>query len=74
MTSVPDTKPPQGFKMWMSPYGFAPGTETPYDYELVEIWRSGNRDVVYPAKLHPAFNVANLYWRPAKRFGEEMSA
>jgi hypothetical protein len=72
MTSVPSTKPPPGFRMWLNPYGYAPGTPRPYDYEIVEVWNSYNlgRYMLEPAKMHPAQNVACLYWRPIKGFGE----
>lgn len=75
MTSVPSTKPPPGFAEWISPHGYRASDPRPYQYEVVEVWNGYNlqRYMLEPAKLHPAQNVASLYWRPIKAFGEEMN-
>lgn len=75
MTSVPTTKPPLGFRDWIDPYGMQ--KERPYDYEIVEVWMepwrrpdAAERQMLKPSDLHPAFNIAGLWWRPIKHFGE----
>ncbi len=63
--------PPPGFCRWIeSMYG--PGPK-PRDFEYVETWSAFTEqtDVINPSDMHPAQNVACLYWRPAKSFGEE---
>ena len=72
MASVPQTKPPPGFMAWVNPYGLRSGRFRPSDYEVVEVWSAydGERYTVEPAKMHPAQNVACLYWRPVKGFDE----
>lgn len=64
--------PPEGFMRWMDPYMAMSGI-IPQRYEFVETWNAfnGERHVIEPAKMHPAQNVACLYWRPVKAFGEE---
>jgi len=76
MPSVPTTRPPEGFRMWLDPYGRYEGPR-PRHFEVVEIWMEPwrradgkERRLLEPANLHPAFNVAGLWWRPIKSFGE----
>ena len=61
--------------MWVRPYGYRAGDPRPAHFEVVEVWNASNqqRYTLEPAKMHPAQNVANLYWRPIKAFGEEMN-
>lgn len=75
MTSVPTTMPPPGFAMWAPRYGYSADEPRPHQFEVVEVWDGYNlqRYMLEPAKMHPARNVANLYWRPIKAFGEEMN-
>lgn len=69
---VPSTKPPAGFRMWWNPYGTSRDEPMPHHFELVEVWDavSFGQYVVAPARLHPAQNVANWYWRPVREYGE----
>lgn len=76
MTSVPTTRPPEGFRMWMDPYQM-PGPR-PYHFKIVEIWMEPwrryddtERALIEPNNLHPAYNVGGLWWKPVKSFGEE---
>jgi len=58
-TSVPQTHPPgTGWRDWMH--------QPPYGIPMVEAWRrSWQRvEVLQPDNLHPAMNVAGLWWRP----------
>ena len=73
MASVPSTKPPPGFMMWVSPYGTH--RSQPHHFEVVEVWNAYNleRYLLEPKNMHPGQNVANLYWRPVKAFGEPMN-
>lgn len=75
MTSVPTTRPPVGFRPWLDPYGF--GGPRPSHFDVVEVWMepwrrpdSQERKLLQPAHLHGAFNIAGLWWRPVKSFGE----
>lgn len=70
-TAVPSTRPPVGFLPWFDPYRVT--RESPYSYEVVEIWNSytlrrGMMDMREPR--HPSMNVANLWWKPVRRSGE----
>lgn len=42
---------------------------SPYQHTLIEAWRPGWQDVevLRVSDLHPAFNVAGLFWRPVQR-------
>lgn len=71
MTSVPTTKPPVGFRMWVDPYQI-PGPR-PNHFKVIEVWRRWSTETYLcePSQMHPAQNVAGLYWRPIKSFGED---
>lgn len=62
-TSVPQTKPPPGFRSWLDPYRL--GKESPYDFDRVETWSAlGGRSVEAPRFMERQRNVAGLYWKP----------
>lgn len=68
LTSVPQTHPPgDGWRDWL--YSSLVPSQSPYAHHMVEVWRrSWQRvDVLRPADMHPAMNVAGLYWRPMQR-------
>lgn len=71
MTSVPTTRPPDGFRQWSDPYGI--GGPRPHHFEFVEIWYPfiTRRPIIDPRTVHPVTNVAPWYWRPIKAFGED---
>lgn len=65
MTSVPQTKPPPGFKpWWLSP-------PSQHGVEWVVLWRRGSmsgegrRALRASHGFHPAFNVHGLWWKEA---------
>jgi hypothetical protein len=69
---VTDVPPGDGWSIWIDPYGMRPFDQSPtYVMMLggcVEIWRHGWGNETHFAteqSLHPATNVAGLYWRPA---------
>lgn len=74
MPSVPTTKPPEGFMMWVNPYRRY-GDPSPSMYDVVEVWREGALEpwTLRPADMHPMQNVYGLYWRPVKAFGETVN-
>lgn len=39
----------------------------PYDYSEIELWREGwdSPQLIDPARMHPAMNVFDLWWRPS---------
>ena len=65
-TSVPTTRPPYGGG-WHSWHDGVLYGAFAHRYVEVELWRRGWRqtELVDPMRLHPQFNVANLWWRPA---------
>jgi hypothetical protein len=72
MTSV---KPPDGFVPYYCPYGTQLSHQPPQLYAGIEIWRHGWLEpvVVEPRTLHPAMNVAGLYWRPIRKGDETVN-
>jgi hypothetical protein len=61
MTSVPTTVPPgTGWRSW--------GDSNPYRFQMVEAWSGGwmEPEVLRPREMHPATNVAGLFWRPVQ--------
>lgn len=63
VTSVPQTHPPyRGTKRWRNWCYEAPY----FDHTLVEAWRQGwtEAEVIDIRRMHPAMNVAGLYWCP----------
>lgn len=68
--SVPSTRPPVGFKPWLDPYRLIMGDQ--YKYEVVEVWDAYTlqRRMLDMRHLHPAMNIANLWWKPVRAFGE----
>ena len=67
MTSVPTTKPPEGFKRWII-------TPPPHD-ATVAYWREGMAEpkLLDVANVHPAMNVYNAYWAPASALSEPVT-
>ena len=64
-----DMEPPENMRPWRSPFANPLQPEpSPYDYDEIEAWRSswGKIERLRPKELHPAFNVAGLYWRPLR--------
>jgi hypothetical protein len=64
-TSVPQTHAPgTGWRDWCSSI-YDPDWGV-YRHRMVEAWRVGWQDVevLRLDNLHPAFNVAGLWWRP----------
>lgn len=67
------TEPPgDGWSLWLDPYGVRPFAQSPTYAMLnggsVEIWRvDWGNDTHFATEhtLHPATNVAGLWWRPA---------
>lgn len=63
MSSVPQTHPPyRGTKRWRHWLDESPVLS----HTLVETWRRGwdNAEVIDIRTMHPAMNVAGLYWCP----------
>lgn len=67
-----DEPPGDDWRLWLDPSGMRPFDQSPTYAMLgggcVEIWRSGWGNETHFAtsqSLHPATNVAGLYWRPA---------
>jgi hypothetical protein len=61
-TSVPQTgSPGGGWRYWCDM-----AWPSPYQHALVEAWRHEwqSVEVLRLADMHPAMNVAGLYWRP----------
>lgn len=69
MTSVPQTKPPDGFRRWWVPGQRDVG---PYGYAAVEVWQYGATEtwVASPGWMKKYVNVYGLYWRPVRK-GDE---
>lgn len=69
MTSVPQTRPPVGMLPWwhMPP---------PLGLDKLEVWREGDMQtrVISRSKMHPAANVANLWWREPRAQAETSHA
>ena len=72
MTTVPQTKPPEGFIPYHQP---AHGSWPPWFYSSIEIWREGWPEpvVVKPSDMHTATNAVGLYWRPVRRGDETVN-
>lgn len=67
ITSVPQTHPPgNGWRDWM--YSCCDRDGGPYRHHLIEAWRREWQqvEVLRMSDLHPATNVAGLYWRPVQ--------
>ena len=47
----------------------------PYAYSVVEAWRYEwqKSEIIEPMKMHPAMNVAGLYWKPVAEGGEAVN-
>lgn len=64
-----EERPPgENWLPWVTFLPWKPGDPQPYDHELVEAWRKGDGNQTSFLKvkdLHPAFNVGDLWWRPA---------
>jgi hypothetical protein len=56
--------------------GWKPWIECPpYAHAVVEAWRYEwqKSEIIEPMRMHPAMNVAGLYWKPVADGGEAVN-
>ena len=63
----------EGWMPWFTSYEFM-RDKSPYAWHQVEIIRMewDSSQVVTVCEIHPAMNVAGLYWRPIRKGASEM--